>query len=284
MGYPLRITIGIFSLGCISAILLAFPSSILARGVSLIDTEFPNPSGQGTFVQTRMDFANTEQMRTFPVNIGEWTSSSYDTSHIKESLGADVALSRAYHHPTSSDPVFFYILQSTDTSSFHSPPVCYRALGFDIQGESVVRFPVSSVPWAREPWFNPGGISPYQDIISVKKLVITKESNGQMTERRVVLYYYVKDDWVSVPKDVTMIRISALTLLNGSDEHILELEKKLVGDTFPLMFEPRPAEKMLGHWLATEGGILGWMVIAVVVSAPIGFVFYPVIRRLWERE
>lgn len=279
MGHRLRIFIGIFILVILLAILLSTPSSLVMRGVSLIDTELQGSSSGGTFVQTKMDFASPDQMRVFSLDSEEWTSTDFNASAFEKTLGADITLSRAYRHPSFTDPIFFMIMQSRDVSSFHPPPVCYRALGFNIEDEDKVEISVDGLGWAREEWYPKEDMTIYQGSIRAKKLVISKGNDGNLTEKRVVLYYYVRDEQSSVPKEITMIRASAVVPLDGSYQKALDLEKQLIADTFPSMFEPRPGEKTLARWLINEGRVLGWIGIAAMLLIPVGFMFYPQIKK-----
>jgi hypothetical protein len=78
------------------AVLSSTPSMISPGGVSLVATEIQHSSGNEIFVRTKLDFAQPEQMERFPRTIGDWHSVNYDWSALKESLGADILLSRAY--------------------------------------------------------------------------------------------------------------------------------------------------------------------------------------------
>ena len=115
-----------------------------------------------------------------------------------------------------------------------------------------------------------------KETISAKKLVVTKDLDDKdKAQRRVVFYYYVRDEKASVTNTITMVRISAPTSLTGSYEHTLDLAKELAGDTFPIMFELRPKEKVLGEWLIDEKGLWGALVVIFAVAAPLAFMFYP---------
>ncbi len=232
--------IGFLLLALVIIILLSTPSSILASSVTTIDTELIHASGDAMSVRTMMDFGSSEHIAAFPMIIGDWRGNDYETAKLKESLGADVMLMRAYSHPKIYQPVFFHILQSNNRSSFHPPIVCYPALGYTIEEEGRTNILVHNVSWVEEPLFGvPATKSLYHNVtISAKKLIVVKESNadGKVTERRVVLYFYVKDNPLS-SDTVTIVRVSALAPVDGSYEGVLNICKDFMGDTFPYMFE-----------------------------------------------
>ncbi len=115
------------------------------------------------------------------------------------------------------------------------------------------------------------------ETISVKKLVVVKKSDGELTERRVVLYFYVNRGFTS--NTITMIRVSALAPLHGSYDEILEQEKKFMADAFPYMFEFKKDEKLIIHQLM-DSGALGWLAIVTLILTPIPIICYPMIVRM----
>lgn len=272
-------TIGIIALVTVLTPLLSTPGMISPGGVSLIATEIQGSSGNEIFVRTKLDFAQPEIMKDFPRTIGDWHSTSYNWSRFEERLGADVMLSRAYRHPSSSKPVFFLIIQSTNLSSFHPPIVCYPALGYEIEDEGVEQVPIENASWAKGPWRSEREGLIFKGEMNTKKLVVIKRTDGKITERRLVLYYYVKDVRMSVPNEITIVRLSALAPLNGSYQDTLEPMEMLASDTFPEMFEVKPKERMITEILVIEHGVPGFLVIAMLVSAPLIFMLLPFIRR-----
>jgi len=281
--------IGFTLLGFVSIILLSTPSSILASSITTIDTELSHASGDAMSVRTQMDFGNSEHVAAFPVITGDWRGTDDDTAKLKESLGADVMLMRAYSHPEIRQLVFFHILQSNNRSSFHPPIVCYPALGYTIEEEGRTNISVHNVSWASEPLISTWESRKeecgcFNGTFSAKKLVVTKESNtdGKVTERRVVLYFYVKDNPIS-SDTVTVVRVSALAPTDGSYEGVLDICKDFMGDTFPYMFEFREEEDIIAVQLA-KSGIGGWLIMGALVSMPIGIIVYPRIKKRKERS
>ena len=128
---------------------------------------------------------------------------------------------------------------------------------------------VQNVSWVEEPVY---GKNKENVSISVKKLVVVKEKNGKITERRVVLYFYINRGFTS--NTVTMIRVSALAPLSGSYEGVLEREKEFMSEAFPHMFEFKKEGKLIIHRLI-DHGLLGWLVIIVSFMIPILIICYP---------
>ena len=280
MNQAFRITIGAIVLTCVLTPLLSTPGMISPGGVSVIATELRGSSGNEIFVRTKLDFAHPETMKDFPQTIGQWHGTTYNWSRLKESLGADIMISRAYRHPDSSNTVFFLIIQGTNMSSFHPPIVCYPALGYEIIEEGEVKVPIENTLWAQEHWRSEMEGSIFKGEMNTKKLEVVKRSkNGEITERRVVLYYYIRDERMSVAKEITMVRLSALVPVSGSDQDALESMKKLAADTFPEMFEVKPEERMIAEMVVIKYGVPGFLVIAMLVSAPIIFMLLPLIRK-----
>jgi hypothetical protein len=264
--------IGLLALTFVIVILLSTPSMIFAETITVIDTELARASGDAMPVRTKMDFGSNEYMNKFPTEIGHWKGSDYDTANVAAGLGADVMLLRAYTSPESYQPLFFLIVQSDNRSSFHPPIVCYPALGYTIEEEGTEKVPVSvqNVGWEEE--FSVYRKSEENASISVKKLVVVKESNGKITERRVVLYLYINRGFTS--NTITMIRISALAPLSGSYEGVLEQEKEFLGGAFPHMFEFKEEEKLIIRRFM-DSGLLGWLVVIVSFMIPILIICYP---------
>ena len=65
--------------------------------------------------------------------------------------------------------------------------------------------------------------------------------NKKVTQRRVVLYFYVKENPFT-SDNITMVRVSAHAPLNGSYNGVLNVTKEFMGDTIPCMFEIREEE------------------------------------------
>jgi hypothetical protein len=286
--------IGLTALALVIVLLLSTPSMILAREVQLIDTELGRASGNEIYVYTKMDFGSNEHMRAFPREIGSWRSVSYNISRLAEKLSADTMLLRVYANLSNGTlrdkPVSFSIIQSENYSSFHPPPVCYGGLGYKIEEDTTEEVLISNTTWARPPLtsaseqgeaerFN----SSSSMLMSVKKMVVFKESEGKVTDREVVLYFYVKDNPLATDT-ITMIRASAHAPLNGSVDSALNTTEGFIGEAFPYMFEVREKEDIIAVKLA-KFGIVGWLMIGALISVPIVIAVYPRIKiRIKNRK
>lgn len=274
MGFYRRysLLLGLLALVLVVVLLLSTPEFVLSPGVTFIDSELHRSSGDEAYVRTKMDFGSAEHMSSFPMEIGEWKGYDYDTKDISESLGADVILLRGYDRPGLYQPIFFLIMQARTESSFHPPRVCYAVLGYEIEGEGKEQVVVTDTSWTE---------ASSNTTIPLKKMVVFKESGGKVTERRVVLYCYVKGNQFK-SDTITMIRVEALALVEGSYDGILSVEKDFIADMIPLMFEPSEEGKWnpLAMRLA-ELGIGGYFAIALLLFMPLAIMLYP--RTRWGR-
>ena len=270
--------IGLLVLVFVIIMLFSTPSMILAKAVTTIGTELSHATEDETHVRTKMDFGNNEHIQAFPKQIGDWTASDYNTTRLAESLGADVMLMRAYSHPKLYQPVFFLIMQSNNRSSFHPPIVCYPALGYTIAEEGKEEVLVQNASWAEGQWLSEKDVT-FNGTIAVKKLIVVKEAeeDGEITERRVVLYYYVKDRPFA-SNTVTMVRVSAIAPTEGSYEGVLNISKEFMGDTVPCMFEMQREEPTLFTSLAS-GSIVEKAALLMLLLVPLAIIFYPQIRK-----
>jgi len=274
-----RKIIGLLSLAFVIIILFSTPSMLLAKSITAIGTELSYATEDETRVRTKLDFGSNEHMRAFPEQIGDWKGSDYNTTAIAERLGADVLLMRAYSHPKLYQHVFFLIMQSTNRSSFHSPLVCYPALGYKIEGEGKEKIPVRNASWVEEPVFGASeDRSSINEIISAKKLIVTKGSSGTVTERKVVLYFYVKENLA--PNKITMVRVSARAPTEGSYDGILNITEEFMGDTIPYMFELREEEEEpVLFTILASGSVIGKVALVMLILAPLMIIFYPQMRK-----
>jgi hypothetical protein len=259
-------------------ILLSTPSFLLAKTITTLDTELSQASTDATFVRAKMDFGNNEHMRAFPNNISGWEGSDYNTTRVAESLGADVMLMRSYINPETFQPVIFLIIQSTNRSTFHPPVVCYPALGYTIEEEGKAAIPVRNISWIEEPLFGvPATKARYSNVtLPVKKLVVVKQSGEKVTERKVVLYFYVKDNPFT-SDTFTLIRVSALAPTEGSYDGFLNLTAEFMGNTLPCMFELRKEELIFFSLFAS---LAGKVLVGLMLLVPLPIIFYPEIKRL----
>lgn len=288
--------IGVLALAFVIIFLLSTPGMIIAKSITTIDTELSHATGDETPVRTLMDFGDAEHVRAFPRHIGDWKSMHFNTSRLEETLRADAILLRVYANPpiprtnSSSEPapVSFAIIQSTNVSTFHAPVVCYSGMGYKVEEEGTEEIFVSNVTWVQPlPYSHvehkkAGGLS-LNATISAKKLVLIKESEaGKVTDREVLLYFYVKGNPLS-RDPITIIRASAHAPINGSYEKELNSTKEFMAEAFPCMFEIREKEEINVVQLA-KSGIGGWLIIVILVSIPLGLIVYPRIKSKSKRR
>jgi len=252
--------IGMLFLAFVVIFLFSTPSMILAKEITIVGSDLAT-SENVIQVRTKMDFGNKEKVQNFPNHIGNYYGVDCDTSGLTESLKADVMLMRSYRNPSSQ--IFLLILQSKNRSSFHPPTVCYPALGYNIEEESDEEIVIQNESWLEGPWRE---VEKSNASLKVKKLVV---NNGK--ERRIVLYCYVKPQLLSLSDEITLIRISALTLRD--DENTLNTLKDFTSEIFPLMFEYREEQIIAKHLI--NSGFLGWITIVLLFFFPIFILFYP---------
>jgi len=263
-----------FSLLAIAVVLmLSSPDIIFSKGVSVIDTDLSQSSKSDNYIRTKLDFGDNEHIKAFPRQIGEWEGFDYDTEDQAESLGADVLLMRGYTAPGLYVPIYFLIMQSKDRTTFHPPTICYPALGYTIETEEETEILVSGTEWAET----------YGDSVTARKLVVYKESEGKVVERRLVLYFYVKQNPINpfTSDTVTMIRVSALIPTEGSYDSMLNVLQDFSAEAIPYMFDPYDKESSGNQRIAvqlSESGVLGYLAMIALFLLPITIILYPWIR------
>ncbi len=269
--------IGITLLVVAIVILCSAPGMFWASGLQFVDTELRGTSDTCIVVRTLSDFGDAQVMEALPLQQAGWSRSDEDLQNVATQLGAKTLLTWSCRHESTPHLIWFLILQSKDVSAFHPPAVCYQSQGWDIQEEEIITVRVDGNDWIESNLMNPSsdGTPLIEVDINVNKLVITKQQGEMTWQRRVVLYYYIKPSKSVTPEEVTMIRVSAPVPVTGSYEHILKLEKLIIADTIPLMFESANEEKIIARRLLDNSSLLGGLVIAVIVLIPIGLIMYP---------
>ena len=273
--------IGLLALAGILTLMLGTPGTFFGQSASFLYSKLSDPNSNRTFVRTNMDFGDEDALNNFPKKIGEWKGNDYETEGLKAQLGADVLLMRAYRKPTVNQLIFFLIMQSNSQTSFHPPEICYPAQGWDIESEETDHLDVTNASWL-EPELYPE-FSKSKALIQIKKLVVTQEKGQEIIGRRAVIYFYVKNAPVGAASDeVVMIRVSAIIPSEGPYEEILEMEKQLMIESIPNMFELREKEDIIIVQLAHSGA---WGILAIITSfsLPLGLSFYPQLGKLRHR-
>lgn len=274
--------IGFFVLVIIVITLLSSPSLLLARNVTVVGTELSYSTGNEKTIRAKMDLGDSNCFNSFPKNISGWLGMDYDAKRYQDVLDADVLLMRRYKDPVSAQPVFLVITFSDNRSSFHPPIICYPSLGYDIVSESVENIPIMDVSWAEKPlygtyknktkaYFDPN------DIISVKKLDLAKYKKGVLAERKVVLYFYLKEK-VSTSHEVTMVRVSAVVPSEDTYEDTLALCKAFCAESMPHMFKIAEEDDSVAASLIKAGPV-GWFGIVSLLLMPMIIIFYPWVKK-----
>ena len=142
--------IGLLIFSFVMIVMLGTPSTFFSKGISLTYANLSNPTNNQTFIRTTMDFGDNERLQEFPEKIGDWQGTDYEVAGLKEQLGADVMLLRAYTKPGLYQPLFFLAMQSKSRSSFHPPEVCYPALGWQIEEAADDIIEVGVLPGERD--------------------------------------------------------------------------------------------------------------------------------------
>lgn len=272
--YRNSVFIGSILLVCIITVLLLDINMIFTPGVTFIGTDLYRSSGNDVFVRTKMDFGNQEHMATLPLQIGEWQGWDYDITSEQERLKADVILLRGYTTQSIYIPIFLLIMQAQTESSFHHVDICYISQGYEIQEEGTEQVQIKDVSWTA---------ASHTEYIPFNKLVVIKKQDGRITERRVVLYCYVKGNQFT-SDTITLIRTEVLAPISGSYEGILDVAKDFTALTVPLMFEPGESARWkpiaMELW---ESGTVGRVGLVLLILLPLAIVFLLKISRYGRR-
>lgn len=261
--------IGIFLLVCAIVLLLSKPSTIFSREVSFIDDEPSKASHDGVYVKTKLDLGNSDDLKNFPLDIGEWKGYDYESSVWEKELGADAVLLRSYGKPGLYQPIFLQIVQGKTGANVHPPPTCYRNQGYSIDGGEPVSdtLLISDTTWVEDE-------APVS--IPVKKMVVYKTSDNQTTERRIVLYWYVEGNRIA-SNTMTIIEISAFAPLEGSYEGILGETKDFAAQAIPALFD-RTDDSAKGRTVMAQlidWGAPGYIIILSLICIPVALAIYP---------
>jgi len=118
----------------------------------------------------------------------------------------------------------------------------------------------------------------------MKKLVVFKTSGGTVTERRVVLYCYLKGGQFT-RDTINLIRISAIVPVEGSYDSILEEMKGFAGLAIPQLFDDQQEEEsqtLFADLAGREPG--GKALIFLAFAVPIALITHPLWKNLTGRK
>ena len=262
--------IGIILLSVVVIMLVISPVSFFSPMVTLGNSLYSSASKEVS-VQTKDNFGNQVVVENFPKIIGQWQGYDYPVAQYLSLLQADALLLRVYEPPTFSQPIFFTIVQSKSDASFHPPNVCFTAQGYKIEDQSQENVTITDAAWAPDP----SNIT-----IPVNTMVVTlNNSDGTITERRLILYFYVKGNQF-YSDTVTMVQLDAMIPLQGSYADNLTDEKAFLNDVIPTMFSSSTTDNTYHPIFLTliDWGAGGYIVIALLILIPAAIIFYPKIK------
>ncbi|HVL47323.1 MAG TPA: exosortase-associated EpsI family protein [Candidatus Thermoplasmatota archaeon] len=252
---PLYVVLG----ATVFAVVLASPvDAFQTGGVTFIDTELK--SGQREkrqFVDTKHPIGDPESLRDFPTSLGRWNMSyEYDWNFLQELLSTDLLLSRDYRAPGVYVPVSLLIIQSTNVSSFHPAPVCYKAQGFTIRDEltTTVTVPVKDSSWAESGWLSEREGRVFKGAIEAKELVVERTTKDGATQRELNLYFYMKEEKRDVTDRIAWIRVSMFVPAEGDYSAHRGIMMDLMGEVVPrlFVFSERQGSATVAEYLASK--------------------------------
>lgn len=224
----------------IVAILLTPVNAFSSQAVSFIDTELKKDDGNHLMVNTKYPIGDKEKLEAFPKTMGKWSMThEYDWDFIAELLDTDVLIARDYRAPGIYIPVSLVIIQSSNVSSFHPAPVCYKAQGFTIVDSETATVPVevNNTAWAKQGVFAQD-LHAFDGKLVAKRLVVEKEVSGGAKMRELNLYFYLKEEQGNVAQKIEWVRISMYVPATGDYSAHENILKEFMGEVVPELFAP----------------------------------------------
>jgi len=266
--------IGLILFAIVLVILLSPPDMIFAQKATFIGADLHQRTDNETPVRTKMDIGNPEHIVEFPMRFGDWLGLDYDATQAAERLGGDCLLLRTYLNIGYYQPINLVVLQSDDSSSFHPPPVCYRAAGWKVDEEGTTEIKVQDVDWASYQVVDlEGNLS---NPIVAKSMLASYETDNVTMQREIVIYFYVKGRMFE--DEVTLVEVSLEAPSEGSYDEELITASKFVGETIPHLFEPAEEDQMMGERLTKSwAGICGMVIFLLI---PLAMVVYGIVRQV----
>lgn len=263
---------GIGILIIVVLILVSSPSAFFSPMVTVIGNDLNKGGKNEVSVVTKTDFSDPEQVNALPYQIGKWHGKDYDSKDVTEFLKANVVLLRGYDPETFTQPLFLTIVQSKTDASFHGPAFCFKSQGYLIQEEAADFLSIDDPTWVKDT---------SKMSMPLDRLVVTRnDKDGQIFERRLVLYFYIKGNQFN-SDEVSMIQVQGLVPLQGAYNSTLDEEKSFLSQVIPLMFKPGDSGSQW-HPLfmtLTEIGVGGYVALIVLLLIPLTLIVYPLIRR-----
>lgn len=256
----------------VTAVMLSTPSTIFAQSVSLVDTELRERGTEPQRVLTKMELGDAASLESVSEELGAWRmTTEHDWDKVADILNTDVLLSRDYSHPNLIQPAHLLIIQSYNVSSFHPAPVCYRVQGWELPADGGRSVPVAvpNATWAESHWLSEAEPRAFNGTIEAKLFdVVKRDDDGNVTEKRVALYVYIKrEDW-RVTNSVTWVRTEIAVTPDTTAEQAAPVLADLLGAALPELFHfGDEDEDTLGFSLLT-GGVPGIAAFAAMLALP----------------
>ncbi len=252
----LLILIGILVLSYVLILLLA-PKDI--SDYTVADTAYWRETENRLLLKTAYEYNNKEDIRDFPINLGNWNSYDFRYSDsVYASLKADILMSRAY--TSGENLIWMDMINSKVGESFHSQKICVKGAGWNIDNESIEEFRIADPP------------NPFTKLYA-NRLDISKKDKKQ------VMVYWFMFKRFGENDAVTMIRLSSPVAYN--ETATFESIKSFVEDElFDAMYErAKPENISMAGYIIRKYGKIGMAAMTLGVLAPIGLVFLGIRRK-----
>jgi hypothetical protein len=290
--------IGFFVLALVLVVLLYRPAPGPRGAFIDIDTQLQGESGKVKVAKLKINLNEQRHLDNFPRQIGDWQALDNEKGEsLKRILVADVLLLRTYSKEKFGQPIFLLITHSQRGSSFHPPPVCYKAYGYSIGEESEATISTEDralrkrideqspdttdqqSPETPGEWLATKlNIPIYPAEIPVNKLVVYKTDKDETVERRLVFYLYLRDlEFIS--HEFSMLRVSALIPVNGHYDDIEKEMKDFMSEVLALTLEDYGGEKETVIGIIASLGPKGYFAIAALFAVPLAMIIYPLVVR-----
>ncbi len=206
--------------------------------ISTIYTKLDDPSSNAIRVKALIDFEDQNQLDEFPIRLGDWTGNDYDT---EKDIWGDLFLEyesillREYSKTGSPNIVFMCILNATIYE--HPLEIWYPATGWEIMEEGFVDISWKDDLKDQHPLSSE--FSKRNVTITLKMLLVGQKESGETSERRLVLFCYVKPAKTDTEEySTTLFRISTSVPNSGTYESFLISEEELIREIIPRLFKP----------------------------------------------
>ena len=196
----------------ITGVLVASPASFVGRGATFIDTTSWASRGGGVPVETAAYLRSTEDLLDFPASFESWNMTSdvaASWQNVADFYDADAMISRYYAQRGLYVPIHLFIIDSKFTRVLHSLPVSYGLQGLEAVSQEDRLLDMSEAHWIDED-------SPNQEVPVVEMEFVRKNAtSGEVLERRLVHYFWVKREAWGVTNHMTWVGANMLVPTTG---------------------------------------------------------------------